>query len=296
MVSGESPAVARRRVRLALRGAREAKGLTQNQVAQALEWSLSKVNRIESGDVSISTTDLKALLEFYGVDNQATVAGLVEDARTSRRERWYTDPRYREHLTPATLQLLQFESEASAIRTFQITLIPGVMQTEAYAAAVMGVVPELSEEDQEVRLEVRMRRRQQILGRRDPPEYYLVLDESVLFRAVGGEQVMAGQLQGLLSLAKHSNVRVRVVPFAKAALIAPLGPFSILDLGDEEDAVLYREARLVDEVIHVPERIRRHRVAFEQLWGDSLNEEASARLIEARAAVMLSSLDTRPSG
>jgi transcriptional regulator with XRE-family HTH domain len=292
MVPGDPPAVARRRVRLALRGAREAKRLTQGQVAAALDWSLSKVNRIESGEVSVSGTDLRALLAFYGVTDPPRVDQLLEDARISRRQRWWADPRYREHLTAATMQLLQFESEASAIRLFHLTMVPGLLQTRAYAEFVLASFgADLSEDARKVRFEVRMQRRQQVLERPDPPDVFLILDESALFREVGGPAVMAEQLRALLTLATAPNIIVRIVPLAAAAPIALLGPFSILDLGDEADAVLYRETYLGDEVVHTTQKIKRHRDIFEQLWERSLDDAASARLIDARAAAMLSSLD-----
>lgn len=294
MVSGESPAVARRRVRLALRAAREERGLTQGYVAEELDWSLSKVNRIEKGDVTVSRTDLLAMLELYGVDDQARIDDLVQAARTSRQRGWWDEPRFREHMTSAMLQLLQFEGQATAIRYFHPTLIAGMLQTREYASYVLSFWrDDLSDVDLETRLEARLRRRDHVLERPDPPDYYVIFDESVLHREVGGARVMAGQLGELVSLARAGKVVIRVVPFAEAAPIAMLGPFTILDIGDEENAVLYRESHLIDEVVHARANIDRHRKIFEQLWAASYTEEESARLIEARAATMISSLDQR---
>ncbi|HET8661195.1 MAG TPA: helix-turn-helix transcriptional regulator [Micromonosporaceae bacterium] len=292
MVLGESPAVARRRLRLALRKAREAKSLTQTQVAVALDWSLSKVQRIESGEVTVSSTDLRALLGQLGITDPDRVEQMVEDARTSRRRGWWDDSRYREHLNQATMQLLQFESQATAVRSFHPTMVPGLFQTRAYAEFVLSFWSDvLSEEDRAVRFEVRMRRRDHVLDRPEPPQYLLILDESVLFREVGGAKVMADQLQELLVLTRKSNVILRVIPLANAAVLTMLGPFMIFDLDEEEDAVLYRESHLRDEIVHTPNIIRRYRDVFEKMWDQSLDERASARLVEARAAAMLSSLD-----
>src|SRR5687767_12110990 len=178
MVQGESPAVARRRLRLALRHAREERGFTQGQVAAALEWSLSKVQRIESGDVTVSRTDLTALLDHLGVTDPDSVGELIEIARTSRRKGWWDDPHYRQHLTPATMRLLQFESEATAIRIFSPTVMPGVTQTPAYASHILRFwQDELSGEGRAVRLEVRLRRRDYVFHRENPPKYLLLLDE-----------------------------------------------------------------------------------------------------------------------
>jgi transcriptional regulator with XRE-family HTH domain len=295
MNQGESPAVARRRLRLALRKAREAKKLTQQEVAEALDWSLSKVNRIESGDVTVSSTDLQALLRYFGIEDPDRVEQMTEDAKTSRRRGWWDEPKYREHLTPGTLQLLQFESEATFLRVFQATLVPGLLQTREYAEAVLDYWKhDLRKEDREARLEVRMRRGEQLFGRPDPPHYLLLLDESVLHREAGGHRVMADQLQALLDLSRTSALTVRVLPLADAAVMATLGPFQIFDFGDEENAVLYRENYLQDEIIHTAEIVKRQRRIFEQFWNSSLTEEASAGLIEARAAAMRAATYRRP--
>jgi transcriptional regulator with XRE-family HTH domain len=294
MTTGESPAVARRRLRLALRRAREAKGFTQGEVAKRLDWSLSKVNRIESGDVKISSTDLQALLRLFEITDADQVSQLSADAKASRQRGWWDEPRYREHLTAPTMQLLQFETEANAIRVFQPTMVPGILQTPAYANFVVNFwTSDLPEATRAARLDIRMRRHQQVFDRPDAPHYYLILDESVTLREVGGAQVMADQLYALLAQARKPKLSVRVVPLAIAASLTMLGAFTVLDLGDEEDAVLYHESVIEDEIIHSSDLIRFHREKFEQMWEQSLDEDASARLIEARAAGMLSSLDRR---
>jgi transcriptional regulator with XRE-family HTH domain len=289
MISDESPAVARRRLRLALRRAREARGLTQQQVADAFEWSLSKVNRIEGGEVAVSNTDLQALLHLFGVTDPARTRQLLDDARASRRRGWWDQPRYREHLTPATVQLLQFESQASAIRVFQPTLIPGVLQTPNYAETIINYWGnDLPAGDRAPRLEVRVHRAEQVFGRPDPPQYLLVIDETVLIRPVGGPKVMAEQLHELLSHIRDATITVRVLPLVEGAMAATHGPFTIFDLGDEENAVLYRESSNGDEIIHGSEAVLRHRRAFEQMWEQSLDPDSSMALVRERAAAMLS--------
>src|SRR5215468_9266364 len=109
------PAVARRQVSLALRRAREAKQWTQTQVATAMEWSLSKVMRIEKGQVNISPSDLRSVLAVLDVTDTEQINDLLAAARVSRSERYSTDALDREHLSPATIALLQFEKEAVRI-------------------------------------------------------------------------------------------------------------------------------------------------------------------------------------
>jgi transcriptional regulator with XRE-family HTH domain len=291
MAVGESPAVARYRLRLALRQAREAKGLTQSQVARSLEWSLSKVNRIEAGEVTVSSTDLQALLRLFDITDPQRVEELMATARTSRRRGWWDQTAYREHLTPAMIQSIQFEIEASEIRSFQPTLIPGPLQTPAYATTIMDLWSgDLSPVDRATRVEARTRRRDQILHRADPPTYLLILDESVLLREVGGPRVMLTQLYDLLALIRTDRVTLRVVPLADAAAYAMYGMFVIYTSGGE-DAMLYRESELTDEAVYAADKIRRHRRMFEQIWEHSLTEEASVHLVEARAVTMRSAVD-----
>src|SRR4051794_10535520 len=99
MATGDSPASARRRLRLALRRARDAAGLTQGEVADKLHWSLSKVQRIESGDVTISVTDVSALLRLFEVHDSGRVEGLAADARLARQKGWWDEAKFRGHLT-----------------------------------------------------------------------------------------------------------------------------------------------------------------------------------------------------
>jgi Domain of unknown function (DUF5753)/Helix-turn-helix domain len=297
MAVGESPAAARRRLRLALRNAREAKGFTQRQVADALDWSLSKVNRIESGEVSVTSTDLQALLRHFEITDASRLADLTEAGRAARRRGWWDQPEYRAHLTPAMIQSVQFETQASEIRSYQPTLIPGVLQTRDYALAILTAwSKELTEADLTARLDVRMQRREQLFTRPDPPTYYLVLDESVLLREVGGQQVMSAQLYDLLAMIRAGHVSVRVLPLVNAA-IYPIGLFMIYASDDDEDVALYVEGTLHDDFVYAPEVIRQHRQIFERTWDQSLAVETSINVIEARAATLRSAADrTSPDG
>jgi transcriptional regulator with XRE-family HTH domain len=290
MVS-ESPAVARRRLRLALRRAREASGLTQGQVAESLEWSLSKVNRIENGDVTVSSTDLRALLGLLGIDDREAAERMTQDARIARQRGWWDQPQYRENVTSATLQLLQFESEATAIRSFQPTVIPGLLQTRGYAETVLNFWAQMPDAARATRLEIRMQRRAHVIERPDPPTYLVVLDESILHRAYGGAKIMAEQLEELAGYLDSPSVIIRVLPLAEAGAAAMTGPFTVFDLGDEENAVLYREFGEGDEITHVPDRVERYRKVFETIWDVAMPEERSARTIRAKAAELLARLE-----
>lgn len=284
----DSPAAARRRVRLALRGAREGLGLTQGQVAEAMDWSLSKVMRIEKGEVNISPGDLRALLDHLDVRDPNRITGLLDAARRARSERTSVQPRYREHLTLAMLQFMQYERSATAVRFFNPTLVPAAFQTERYAATVLRVYAGgFSDEAIKTRIEARFERRRHLIEDSDRPNCFVVLDESVLYREVGGPDVMGEQLLELLELIKHENVRIRVLPFTEPAPIAFLGPFSIVDMGDGQDPVLYREGPRSDEIAVSRREIDQHAEIFEWLWSGLYGDDESAELIRVRAAAML---------
>jgi transcriptional regulator with XRE-family HTH domain len=287
-----SPAVARHRLRLALRRRREATGRTQGDIAKSLDWSLSKLQRIEAGENSISTTDLQALLGQLKVTDPAVVSTLVAEAKTARgRSRW-DEPRYRDQLTPATKALLEFEAAAKTIRSFQTVTIPGILQTAQVAEAMLRAWgDELTDSERTVRFEVRMQRRTHVFDRVDRPVYQLILDESVPYRAIGGSRVFAAQLRHILTEAREGRIELRVAPFSLPANLVVHIPFTVLTMDDDEDSILYRENYQFDEIIQTPERVRRQLDIFSQLWEQSFSQEATERLLEARALHLLSSLD-----
>jgi transcriptional regulator with XRE-family HTH domain len=291
----EPPAVARQRVRRVLRGARQATPMSQGDVARKLGWSLSKMQRIEGGEVGVSPTDLRALLNVYGITDVDEVARLTQDARVSRRQRWLTSREHREFLTPALRQLLQFEAEAVAIKTYQPVMIPGVLQTPAVAEAVLNWRETgISDDERRVRFDVRMRRRKRLFQADDAgPDYRAILDESVIKRHIGGPKVMAEQLETLSEIAQRPNVRIRVVPFQKGALIGLVVPFQLLSLSadDDDDAAVYQESYERDQISSDPVAARRSRKFFDDLWDLCLTEDATLRALAAEAAVLRSSLD-----
>jgi transcriptional regulator with XRE-family HTH domain len=293
----EPPAVARQRVRRALRKARLNTGLVQVDVARRLNWSLSKVQRIESGDVGVSVTDLRALLGVYGVDDEAAIEQLARDAAISRRQRWSVPAAYREHLPAGLRQLIQFEDQAVVIRAYQPFIIPGVLQTPATAEYLLSWFDKsLTEEDRKVRFDVRMLRAKRITESAGAPVYLLMLDEAVLSRETGGRAVTAEQLETVVELAQRPNIHLRIVRLAQGGTVGMLGAFTVLDLSgdDDEDAVLYQESYSADQVIHDREIVAYYRARFEDLWPRCYDEPDSLRLIRAAAAAMRASLIRDP--
>ncbi|HEX3284079.1 MAG TPA: helix-turn-helix transcriptional regulator [Mycobacterium sp.] len=280
----DSPAVARRRVRLALRAARLAKKLTQSQVARAMDWSLSKVIRIEKGEVNVSPSDLKVLLEHLDVTDPGTVEGLLDDVRLSRSERWTVSTDDREHMTPAMIELVQFESEASTVRYYNHLVVPGVLQTRAYAEAIFANYPtDFDPGTVEARVALRERRRG-LISRKNGPEYLVLLDESVLMRVLGNSRAMAEQIELLLRLVSETKTQIRVLPLAGVTKLFFLGPFTIVDLEEGQSTLFYREtAGGGDEVVHDPADVERHRRTFDQMWALALSREETAETLARQA-------------
>jgi transcriptional regulator with XRE-family HTH domain len=270
-----SPAVQRRRLRAELRRARQEAGLTQDQVAAALEMSLSKVIRIEAGTVGVSANDLRALLGLYHVTDTDEVASLLALARAGRERPWQSA--YRDIASPRLLQFIELEAPASISRNFQPLIVPGLLQTEEYARIMLSQLrTDLPEEGVASLVEVRMRR-QELLDREDSPLLFFVLDEAATRRLVGGRDVMRRQLRRLAELASRPRITIEVLPFSAGAHEGMEGSFVIQEFPDpNDDDVLYQEGPEGDMISRDdPELIVRYRERFEALRRLSLGPEGS---------------------
>lgn len=271
----ESPTVHQRRLRIELRAAREAAGLTQEQAANELEWSLSKIIRIEAGTVRVTVTDVKVLLQLYGFP-QERVEGVLTLARAAREQGWWNA--YRKLLPQQLLDLIGYESAGHVLRNFQPLVVPGLLQTREYAREILFTVR--GGDDLDEMVEVRMRR-QELFRRDDPPQFFFVIDEAAVRRLVGGTAVMRDQLAHLLDMAKLPHVTIEVVPFDAGAHTGLLGSFQILDFSaPEDDPVLYLEGAQGDLIGRdYIEEVVRYRERFEVLRGMSLGPEGTAVLL-----------------
>jgi transcriptional regulator with XRE-family HTH domain len=238
------PVTMRRKLRVELKRLRTVRGLTQRQVAEELVWSQSKVIRIENGSVAVGVTDLRALLGLYGVDDQAVIAELVEMAKGSRRMP-FSD--YRDVYRPETLRYFAYESSSAIVRQVEVLLVPGLLQTEEYARALLRAW-DVDESRINLIWQARLER-QDLLDRPDAPEMFFILDEAVIRRAVGGEEVMRSQRARLLELSRHPRVTIQLLPFERGAHVGMRGPFVYLEFpGMDDPDVLYLEGPLGDAV------------------------------------------------
>jgi transcriptional regulator with XRE-family HTH domain len=235
-------AVSRRRLRTELKSLRLTADKTQKEIADALEWSPSKIMRIEGGRVGVTTTDLRALLTQYQVKDQDLVVKLTELARESRRSSLSNS--YGDVYSQAFSDFLDYEEAAKIIRQFETKLVPGPLQTEDYARAVFRIYASATDSKEKIdrKIQARMSRKE-LLTQPDGPRAFFIIDEAALWRQVGAESdaksVMAQQLDHLMEMNAYDNISIQVVPFSLGAYPAMRGPFVILDLDDEY--LLYRE-------------------------------------------------------
>jgi transcriptional regulator with XRE-family HTH domain len=284
MSTAYGPTVGRRKLRWAIRRAREAAGLTQEQVAQAMDWSLSKLIRIESGYVSISTNDVKALLSHYQVTDPGEVAELVQLARVSRQRTWWSQ--YRDSLPAAYYSYIGLEAEASALYFYQSVGMPGLLQTEAYAQSVVRTaIPDFDDAaEARASVELRMRRQREVFARTDPPVIEVVLDEATLHRQTGGREVIREQLLHLVALAETGRTTIQVLPFTSTTY-TPLGQFVIVRFADSGDSdVVYLESTGVEDVLDHPEAVSAHLKTFEALQRAALSPAESLARISSISA------------
>lgn len=234
------PVAMRRRLRVELKRLRSQADLTQRQVATDLDWSPSKIIRIENGSVAVGVTDLRALLDRYGVHDQQFVDEMVSMAKGSKRQPY---SEYREIFTPEAIKFFGYEASASVIRQFEPLVMPGILQTEEYTRAVLAL-HEIPENKTDLYVASR-RERQESLDREDPPKFFFIIDESVLLRSIGGRAVMQRQLQHVLRLNNHPSLTIQVLPFTLGVHPGLRGPFVLLEFPNVDDPdVLYLENRV----------------------------------------------------
>jgi len=274
----QSPTVRRRRLALELRCLREAAKLTCEEVAERLECSASKISRVETGRVSVSPRDVRDMLEIYGVPDLQRDA-LVQLARESRQKGWWHA--YGDSVQPHFATYLGLESAASEIRIYEVNLIPGLLQTEEYARAVIaaGMV---NSPRADIERQVALRMERQRLTITSPPKVWAVLDEAALRRQVGGPEVMRMQLEYLRELGGLRNVSLQVIPFGGGAHPAMGRPFIILVFGEEADPdVVYLEDLTSALWVENVEEVDRYNVFFNHLQATALSFDNSAALMTA---------------
>jgi transcriptional regulator with XRE-family HTH domain len=223
---GGGPIVRRMRLGARLRSLREAKGLSREQAGFAIRGSESKISRMELGRVGFKERDVTDLLTLYGIDDRDEHERLLMMAREANTPGWWHQ--YGDVLASWFQNYLDLEQAAELIRTYEVQFVPGLLQTDAYARAVIMLGHAdagMAEVDRRVRLRMARQRR---LSRPDAPRLWAVLDEAVLRRPIGGLDVLREQIEYLLEASRDAKVRLQIMPFHKGGHAAAGGAFSIL--------------------------------------------------------------------
>jgi transcriptional regulator with XRE-family HTH domain len=278
----DSPTVLKRRLGAELRKMRRARNLTTAQVAKDLGWSESKVSRIETGKSPLSDQDAKLLLAQYGVDKSEEVRQFVSLTRKSRQNGWWHS--FGDALPEWFKPYLGFEADAASIFTYQNELVPGLMQTEGYAQAVIRPMnPEMSADEVEARASARARR-QEILRTEDAPKLWAIVNEAVLRRVVGSAEIMREQMLALADLAEDlTNVTVQVLAFDAGAHASQGYSFSLLTFEDVPGSIIYSEGITSATYLDKQSELSRHEDIFQRLVAASERPEKSIAMIRNAA-------------
>ncbi|MEV7191015.1 helix-turn-helix transcriptional regulator [Streptomyces sp. NPDC093510] len=276
MASSVNPTVRRRRLGQELRRLRELKGMTAEEVAERLLVSQSKISRLENGRRSISQRDVRDLCGVYEVEDHRVVDSLMQMAKDSRQQGWwhsFGDIPYSVYIG--------LETDAASLRVYDPQVVPGLLQTRAYAEALItGALPETTPTDIEKRVQVRMRRQERIAAPDNPLRLWTVLDESALRRVVGSRHLMRDQLEHLVEQSQLPHVTVQVIPFEMGAHPGLNGQYAILEFPDAADSsVVYIEGVTSDLYLEKANDVQQYSVMYEHLRAQALNVEQSRQLI-----------------
>jgi transcriptional regulator with XRE-family HTH domain len=281
MAAGTGPTVRRRQLMTELKRLRETTGLTQEDVASQLDWHPTKVMRIETGRTAPHPNDVRVMLGLYGVTDQEMLAGLIRLAKDARQRGWWYS--YRDVLLSRFEFFIGLESEADTIRDFELAMIPGLLQTEDYARALIRGLMTYDADEIERRVEVKLTR-QQLLAREDRPHLWAILDEAAVRRVVGGRAIMRAQLLHLANTVEQGRTTIQVLPYGAGSHPGQAGPFIILGFAEPtEPEVVYMETIGANVYVDKPEEVRLYATAFDQLRAVALSPVQSRAMLQSLA-------------
>jgi transcriptional regulator with XRE-family HTH domain len=290
-----NPLVLRERLAEYLRHAREQLEWSQGYTADQVGWSVSKLQRIETAVVSVSMTDTKALVDLYGLADDETTRRLLTMARQSRRRDQFTQ--YKKFLTAEYQALLSYERSASEVRSANSFVLPGLLQTPDYARALLSV----KHTGAKLQGLVEARElRQQILIPDNGPFFVFLIDEAMLYRQVGGRDVLLAQLDRLRGLSKQENLEIRIIPFDAGAHLGLWEPFMLMTIPgflatEGGETIVYRETGDTEYLIRGDdERIGNYEKSFTQISAQALSRSRTRDVID-RAKHRLDTPEAAPS-
>ena len=258
------PTVLRMLLGAQLRRLRETAGVTRDDAGYHIRASGSKISRMELGRVSFKERDVTDLLEYYGIDDVAEKEKLVQLTREANATPWYQ--KFQDVVPDWFHVFVGLEEAAQLIRVYEVQFVPGLLQTEEYARAVIVQgAPALDPDEVERRVALRMGR-QKLLTRENPPRYWVVMDEAALRRPMGGRDVHVGQIERLIDLVGEPNITIQVMPFRYGGHAAEGGAFTIMRFPETDlPDVVYMEYLTGAHYIDKPEEVERYAAVMERL-------------------------------
>jgi transcriptional regulator with XRE-family HTH domain len=269
-----SPTVSRLQLGRELRRLREAAGVSRERAAAQLECSTSKISKIETGKATIRAAEVKVLLDYCGVTERDAVLRL---AREARRRSYYRVPDWAK-------TFVGMEADAAEIRTYEAELVPGLLQTAAYARVVTQAANPARDPREVERLVAARAERQQRLHSDNPPLLWAILNEAVIRRQVGDREIMGRQLEYLAGLAEDPNITIQILPFSAGAHPSMGSSFVHLRLADPPDAeMVYLEDMTSADYLDRPNQVASYYTAFGMLAAAALDPVPSTVLIKDAA-------------
>jgi len=271
-----SPTVLRMVLGSYLRRLREARRISLEQAGEVIRASASKISRLETGRVAFKDRDIVDLLAFYGVTDEKERQAARELAVRASSPGWWHD--YADVLPSWFDAYVGLEEAASDVRAYEVQFVPGLLQAEDYARAVI-MLGYSNPKEISRRVTLRMAR-QAVLDRPAPPNLHAVLDEALLRRSIGGSRAMRGQIRHLIEMAQRPNVAIQVMPFRAGGHAAAGGSFSLLGFADYGlPEVVYLEQLTSAQYYDKPDVVAEYHVVMDQLCADALSPADSLMLL-----------------
>lgn len=288
MPTGElsSPTVRRRRLAAELRAIREGMGRSGDAVAAALKWSPSKISRYERAKTSLPPKEVERLLDYYKItgDHRRMLLALAQDAT---QKGWWEEPEYSNTIADDYRQFIGLEHEATSMAIWHVDVVPGLLQTEAYARRIISSYSRVEPvAPGAIGRLVRVRMHRQQVLERCGLHIEVVLDESVLQRKIGDAEIMRHQLAHLVEVADRPNVELRILPLDADHTVVGES-FVVFGFGTEDEEAVLADVVSTEQmrsgfILEGERETHLHRLAFSMLAKASLDRaDSKARLIKA---------------
>ncbi|NIH77836.1 helix-turn-helix domain-containing protein [Amycolatopsis viridis] len=279
---GTGPTARRMILGTQLRRLREKAGITRATAAWEIRASESKISRMELGRVGFKERDVTDLLTMYGVHDPAERAWAVQMVKESNQPGWWQP--YNDLVPSWFDNYIGLEEAAFRIRTYELMFVPGLLQTERYARAVVSHGdPDSRDEDTERKVGLRMRRQKVLTGPK-PPRVWAVLDAAVLERPIGGAGVLREQIDKLLELTELPHIALQIVPFDLSGFAAE-SAFSLLQFAEPDlPNIAYVEHLNGASYLEKPEDLEVYGRAFDRLTVDAETPDRTRQMLLKKRA------------